>query len=163
IKHVVVIIKENHTFDNYFGSFPGAEGTGTCKKHDGSTFPCGHAPDRTPGDLCHAHSCALVNWNGGTMDGWDLAGGSGEGKDLAYAQYQEADITNYWSYAKAFTLGDHFFANVLGPSFPGHLVVLAAQCGWATGNPNTEITHPYWGCDQSTSARISIEDQTTCQ
>ena len=29
IKHVVVIVKENHTFDNYFGSFPGAEGTTT--------------------------------------------------------------------------------------------------------------------------------------
>src|SRR5665213_2440234 len=29
IHHIVVIVKENHTFDNYFGSFPGAEGT-TC-------------------------------------------------------------------------------------------------------------------------------------
>ena len=27
IKHVVLIIKENHTFDNYFGTFPGANGT----------------------------------------------------------------------------------------------------------------------------------------
>jgi phospholipase C len=163
IKHVVVIVKENHTFDNYFGSFPGAEGTSTCTKHDGTTFACGHAPDRTTTDLCHAHSCALTNWNSGKMDGWDMPGGSGENLDLAYAQYQEADIPNYWAYAKAYTLGDHFFANVLGPSFPGHLVVLAAQCGWATGNPNTEITHPYWGCDQSTSARIPVEDQTTCQ
>src|SRR5499427_7579180 len=78
IKHVVVIVKENHTFDNYFGSFPGAEGTTTCKKHDGTTIACGHAPDRTTTDLCHAHSCALVNWNSGTMDGWDLPGGSGD-------------------------------------------------------------------------------------
>ena len=41
------------------------------------------------------------------------------GDNLAYAQYQEADIPNYWAYAKAFTLGDHFFANVLGRAFPG--------------------------------------------
>ena len=48
-----------------------------------------------------------------------------------------------------FTLGDHFFANVLGPSFPGHTFVLAAQAGWATGNPDTTSPHPYWGCDQA--------------
>ena len=163
IKHVVVIVKENHTFDNYFGTFPGADGTTTCTKHDGTTIPCGHAPDKTTTDLCHAHACALVNWNGGNMNGWDLAGGSGDGLPLAYAQYQEADIPNYWAYARAFTLGDHFFANVLGPSFPGHLVVLAAQSGWATGNPNTQILHPFWGCDQATSTRVTVEDQSTCQ
>ena len=27
IEHFVVLMQENHTFDNYFGSFPGAEGT----------------------------------------------------------------------------------------------------------------------------------------
>ncbi len=43
IKHVVVIVKENHTFDNYFGSFPGAEGTSTCQLMNG-TIPCGKAP-----------------------------------------------------------------------------------------------------------------------
>ena len=26
IEHVVIIVKENHTFDNYFGTFPGATG-----------------------------------------------------------------------------------------------------------------------------------------
>ena len=162
IDHVIIIVKENHTFDNYFGSFPGAEGTTTCTKHDGTTFPCGHAPDRTSNDLCHQHSCALVNLNGGAMNGWDLTGGSGENQPLAYQQYLESDIPNYWAYARAFTLGDHFFANVLGPSFPGHLEVLAAQCGWATGNPPTDITHPYWGCDQAASATVSVQDQSTC-
>ncbi len=36
IKHVVVIVKENHTFDNYFGSFPGAEGTTHVPDLDGT-------------------------------------------------------------------------------------------------------------------------------
>jgi phospholipase C len=162
IKHIVVVVKENHTFDNYFGTFPGAEGTTTCTRHDGTTFPCGRAPDRTPSDLDHDHPGALVNWNGGAMNGWDLPGGSGSGgNDLAYAQYLEADIPNYWAYAKAFTLGDHFFANVLGPSFPGHLVVLAAQAGWATSNPDN-VTSAFWGCDQSADARLPIDDQATC-
>src|SRR5690242_5955262 len=43
IHHVVVIVKENHTFDNYFGTFPGAEGTSICKTSTGN-IACPHAP-----------------------------------------------------------------------------------------------------------------------
>ena len=162
IKHVVVVVKENHTFDNYFGSFPGAEGTTTCKKHDGTTFPCPHAPDKTSHDLSHAHSAGLVDMNGGKMDGWDMPGSSqgSNTDDLAYAQYQESDIPAYWQYARQFVLGDHFFSEDIGPSFPGHLAVLAAQAGWATGNPSAI---PFWGCDQPANTLITIQDQTTCQ
>ena len=162
IKHVVVVVKENHTFDNYFGSFPGADGAKQAKTKSGMITPP-HAPDRTPRDLCHAHSCALTDWNGGAMDAWDdVAGTSTNGDNLAYAQYQEADIPNYWQYARHFTLADHFFANVLGPSFPGHTFVLAAQAGWASGNPNTQLTHPYWGCDQAKSTLVTVEDPVSC-
>jgi phospholipase C len=158
IKHVVVIVKENHTFDNYFGSFPGAEGTSTCMTSTGP-IACPHAPDSTPRDLCHEHSCALADWNGGGMNGWDsVSGTSVNGDNLAYAQYHESDIPNYWQYARHFTIADHFFANVLGPSFPGHLMVLAAQAGWAIGNPNTDIYWPYWGCDQSFYSRVDVLD-----
>lgn len=161
IKHVVVIVKENHTFDNYFGSFPGAEGTTTCKRSNGQTFPCPHAPDRTPRDLDHSHEPGLQDWNGGKMDGWDLtAGTSVNGDDLGYAQYHEEDIPNYWAYARNFTLGDHFFSEMIGPSFPGHIAVLTAQAGWALGNPTT--TGAYWGCDQLPGTTITIQDQTTC-
>ncbi len=41
--------------------------------------------------------------------------------------------------------------------------MLAAQVGWATGNPNTTITKPYWGCDQAADTRVTIQNQTTCQ
>jgi phospholipase C len=160
IKHIIVIVKENHTFDNYFGSFPGAEGTSTAKLADAGTIPVPHAPNATPRDLCHEHGCALTDWHGGAMDGWESTNPAND--TLAYAQYQESDIPNYWKYAKTFTLGDHFFANVLGPSFPGHSFVLAAQAGWATGNPNTNILHPYWGCDQDPSSRVSILSGGTC-
>ena len=160
IKHVIIVVKENHTFDNYFGSFPGAAGISQCATPQG-TGPCPHAPDRTPRDLCHAHSCAITDWHGGAMDGWgNVDGSSKNNDDLAWAQYHEDDIPNYWAYAKAFALGDHFFSNVLAPSFPGHLQVLTAQAGWTTGNPST--TGAYWGCDQLSVAKIPIQDQTTC-
>jgi phospholipase C len=162
IKHVVVVVKENHTFDNYFGSFPGAEGTTQCKTSSGMiTAP--HAPNSTPRDLCHEHSCALSDWNGGAMDGWlSVSGASSNNDNLFCAQYQEADLPNYWAYAKKYALGDHFFANVLGPSFPGHTFVLAAQAGWATGNPGQAITSPFWGCDESSSYTVSVLDNGTC-
>jgi phospholipase C len=163
IKHVVVVVKENHTFDNYFGSFPGADGISQIQTSSGTITPP-RAPDRTPRDLCHSHSCALTDWAGGAMNGFDQTSGTSvNGDNLGYAQYQEADIPNYWQYARHYALGDRFFANVLGPSFPGHTFVLAAQTGWATGNPNTNILHPYWGCDQDAGTMITVEDQTTCQ
>ncbi|HTQ45539.1 MAG TPA: alkaline phosphatase family protein [Polyangiaceae bacterium] len=162
IKHVVVIVKENHTFDNYFGTFPGAEGTTSCLTTMGQiTTP--HAPNSTPRDLCHEHSCALQDLDGGKMDGWlAVSGASMNNDNLFCAQYQESDLPNYWSYAKNFALGDHFFANVLGPSFPGHTFVLAAQAGWATGNPGYTVTNPYWGCDEASSYTVDILDNGSC-
>ena len=163
IKHVIVIVKENHTFDNYFGSFPGAEGTTTANTNDRGVIQVKEAPDKTPRDMCHEHACALTDWDNGKMDGWDsVTGSTSGGDDLAYSQYLEKDIPNYWAYAKAFSLGDHFFANVLGPSFPGHLFTLAAQAGWSYGNPATQVYWPYWGCDQASSTTMPIEDEQSC-
>ncbi len=167
IKHVIVIVKENHTFDNFFGTFPGAEGTTKCVTSTG-TIDCPHAPDK-PRDLCHLHDCALNDWNGGKMNGWDQnPDTSRNGDNLAYAQYHEDDIPNYWRYARHFTLADHFYANMLGPSFPGHTFFLAAQAGWAVGNPPTDISlwppkvHPYWGCDETAGDTCPVLDQASC-
>jgi phospholipase C len=163
IRHVVVVVKENHTFDNYFGSFPGADGISQIQTSQGSITPP-HAPQNMPRDLCHDHPCALTDWANGAMNGWEQVSGASDGGDnLVYAQYQESDIPNYWLYARHFTLGDRFFANVLGPSFPGHLFVLAAQDGWATSNPDSTGIQAYWGCDQSSDVTLPVDDQQTCQ
>ena len=153
IQHVIVVVKENHTFDNYFGSFPGADGISQIQLSSGTITPP-HAPDSTPRDLCHEHSCALQDLAGQ----WEqVAGATQNGDNLAFAQYQESDIPNYWQYARHFTLADRFFADVLGPSFPGHTFVLAAQAAWADGNPNTQVYWPYWGCDQAASTQVTVE------
>ena len=143
VQHVVVVVKENHTFDNLFGAFPGAEGTRTATLSDGSVVPVPHAPPVPPRDYCHTHDCALTAWHGGAMDGWDKNPGARRNGDLgAFAQYDEADLPNYWAYARRFTLADHYFSSMLGPSLPGHLFTIAAQAGWATGMPARAPWHP---------------------
>ena len=158
IRHVVVVVKENHTFDNYFGSFPNANGVSSIDTGQGIITPP-HATDMTR-DLCHTHECALIDYAGNWLQN---AGATMNGDNMVYAQYQEADIPNYWAYARTYTLGDNFFANVLGPSFPGHTFVLAAQVGWADDNPPISVSHPYWGCDEPAGDTVQIQDQTTCQ
>src|SRR4029450_12810572 len=74
IKHVVFLIKENRTFDNLFGTFPGVNGAATAND-DGTIRPLVRGTDgRLPGDLPHCYVCALQAWNYGRMDGFDQGG-----------------------------------------------------------------------------------------
>jgi phospholipase C len=77
IKHVVFIIKENRSFDNYFGTFPGAEGATSGRISTGQTIPLGHTPDRTPRDISHSFQSAVTAIDGGAMDRFDLIPGGG--------------------------------------------------------------------------------------
>jgi len=160
IQHVVIILKENHTFDNFFGTFPGADGI-TGQTSDGHAIT--EAQDEIFNDLCHTHACALVDLNQGQLNGWSLDGGSDPGDGTPYQQYLERDIPNYWAYARTFTLGDHFFASNLGPSTPGHLYTLAAQAAWALDNPSNAggLQNVIAGCDLPSTAILPLMDPTT--
>ncbi len=151
IEHLVFIVNENHTFDNLFSGFPGADSIQTIPGPDGG-FPAPQCPDALPRDLCHEHSCALTDWDDGGMDGWaNVAGSSDDAGDrLAWCQYTQSEIPGYWALASNYALADHFHASMLGPSFPGHMFTLAAQAGWSVGNPYDTtfgLTQIIWGCD----------------
>jgi phospholipase C len=106
IEHVVIIVKENHTFDNYFGAFPGA---------DGEAVP--QAPDPIEPDPPHDHRAWLKSQVPAP------AGGVTGGVRLGYA---EADIPAYWAYAQNYVLCDHYFTDVASQSEPNHLFLIAA-------------------------------------
>ena len=57
----------------------------------------------------------------------DNAQGNLNGDYLAYSQFQQSDIPNYFSYASNFVLADNMFSSLTGPSFPNHLYTVAAQ------------------------------------
>src|SRR5689334_24657535 len=75
IQHVVIMMLENHTFDNYFGTFPGAYGV---------TLP--QAPNPMPRDYNHGSEAALAGIDGGKMDHFE---------PHAYVQYKQSDIPVY--------------------------------------------------------------------
>lgn len=144
IKHVVFIIKENRTFDNYFARFPGAEGTATGKTSTGETVELKEAYDVQEPDLGHSFFDGIIAINGGKMDGFDLITNA---DDLSgYTSFTRDGIPNYWSYAENFVLGDHMFSSMYGPTFPEHLYTVGAYAADVTGN-KLQTNAPGGYCD----------------
>lgn len=154
IKHIIIIDKENHSYDNLFGLFPGADGTAYARLSDGKVIKMGRMPDHTLLDVGHAGAAAVLAVDNGRMDDFDLLPGAIQnGQIIADSEYHEADIPNYWAYAKRFTLDDHFFSTIMGPSFPNHLVSVAATSGNTTDNPHGQLVHA-WGCDGGSASWV---------
>jgi len=125
IRHIVFIISENHTFDNYFGTFPGADGATSGLLSNGQWIPLSPMPDAYEGTgLCNGWDCALQAMDAGKMDRFDLISG---GTWTAFTQAQEQEIPNYWAYARRFAIADRYFTSVHGPSLPNHLFAISAQ------------------------------------
>jgi phospholipase C len=144
IRHVIVILQENRSFDSYFGTFPGADGipmrdgeptvcvddpaTQTCTKpyHDTS--------DRNGGGP-HSGRDAVKDVNGGRMDGFIAQAERGRrgcldnndpacslaAKTDVMGYHDGCDIPNYWKYARNFVLQDRMFEPNASWSLPAHL------------------------------------------
>jgi phospholipase C len=162
IQHVVFIIKENRSFDTYFGTFPGADGATTGTTSTGQVITLGHTPDKTPRDICHTWDCAHQAVDGGKMDKFNLIGGCNVNGDyLCYTQLTENDLPNYFTYAGNFVLADRMFSSLEGPSFPNHLYTVAAQSGGAIDVPSNALnTKEYWGCDADDTVTVPVMDSS---
>jgi phospholipase C len=166
IKHVVFIIKENRTFDQLYGRFPGANGATTGM--DGSVErPLTRALDVLPEDIRHCYECALQAWDQGRMDGFGSISPAAE--RYAYTQARPDQIPNYWRWAQDYVLADNFFASAQGPSFPNHLYSIAATSGGTHDNPDqsgSELRDRHrstglfkaWGCDSLPTSTIAVTD-----
>jgi phospholipase C len=158
IQHIVFIIKENRSFNEYFGTFPGATGATSGPVSNGSTITLNHTPDRVR-DLGHGWNDALTAINGGKMNQFDLvAYGNINGDYMSMSQLYQTDLPNYWSYAQTYTLSDMTFSSLHGGSFPNHMYTIAADNFEATSNP-ANPGHPkfgYWGCDAPTGSTVTL-------
>jgi phospholipase C len=163
IQHTVFIIKENHTFDNYFGAFPAADGVTSGVTSTGQVVPLASMPDSYQAGLCNGWPCAILAMDGGKMDKFDLIS-PGLG---AYTQGTENDIPNYWAYARQFVLADHYFTSVHGPTDPNFFYAIAAQSGGVIdngGNPGagTDCAGNSWGLFAVLSSTGNITYQAPC-
>jgi phospholipase C len=149
IRHVVVIMQENRSFDSYFGRFPGADGI---PKHvcvvdplrGGCDRPYHDASDRNSGGP-HDHVDALRDIANGRMSGFVRQAEAGRThfcrhhidspqcsltprKPDVMGYKTGADIPNYWAYARHFVLQDHMFQPDTSWSLPSHLYLVS---GWS--------------------------------
>jgi phospholipase C len=160
IKHIVIIMQENRSFDTYFGTFPGAEGyprqngnftvclndlkTGLC------VYPYHDASERNYGGP-HGQISAAADIDGGKMDGFIAQAESGKagcentnnpdcgGTSATDVMgfHDAREIPNYWKYAETFVLQDHLFEPNASWSLPQHLFMVSewsARCSKA-GDP----------------------------
>jgi phospholipase C len=154
IKHIVMIMQENRSFDSYFGTFPGADGI---PMHHGKPTVCLPAPHRTRclrpypdhrdrnGGGPHGRPGFHTDVNHGRMNGFVRTAvtaakhcadqnnpgcTNGNGRDVM-GYHTRRDIPNYWAYAKNFVLQDHMFEPIHTWSLPAHLWAVsdwAAHC-----------------------------------
>jgi len=161
IQHVVFIVKENRSFDNYFGLFPGANGASQGTLSNGQVVPLWHMQDAPYHDMAHDWISANDAIDGGKMDGFDLIFQANvDGDYLSYSQLQQSDIPNYWTYAKNFVLGDAFFSSLHGPSLPNHFYTIAATSWGVISTPDVSSSNNSWGCD-TTNPNMTVQQMNS--
>lgn len=144
IRHVIFLVKENRSYDNYFGRYPRGDGSVQGELSDGSTMPLTKGTDRLSPDIHHDFEAGMQGINGGRMNGFDKIRG-GQWLD-GYTAFTRKGIPNYWSYADHFVLGDRMFTSMYGPTLPEHFYLLAAQSARVTSNRVGESSYRY--CDK---------------
>jgi phospholipase C len=164
IKHVVIVMQENRSFDEYFGTYPGADGipAGVCLP-DPSKGDCVkpyHDPaDRNCGGP-HAHPSFVTDVDGGKMDGfvataavWDandpvaVKDGCGAAGREVMGYKTGQDIPNYWAYARNFVLQDRMFEASNAWSLPSHLFMVSAWSAKCTSLLDPMSCHSSWGAN----------------
>ena len=132
IKHIVVIMQENRSFDNYFGTYPGANGIpkNVCMPLDPdhpNNSPCVKpflSTNPVSEDMPHGYQPSTVAYDNGKMDGFMLAENE-DPKTMSY--YDNKTIPYYWDLAKHYVLADNFYSSVLSYSLPNHWYAVAGQ------------------------------------
>jgi phospholipase C len=172
IRHIVIIMQENRSFDSYFGTYPGADGIPGLVGNPG-TVPCLPDPDRHTceqpyhdrrdrnGGGPHGHVTALSDVAGGRMDGFITQAELGRtsyckthfddprcsfmpNKPDVMGYHDWREIPNYWDYASNYVLQDHMFESDSSWSLPEHLYLVSGWSAFCTqkGDPMSCHSEP---------------------
>ncbi len=155
IKHIVVIMQENRSFDNLFMGFPNADTVTSGLAIDPTTHTpvsvsLAPVPFEDGHDLDHTHIGFLGDFQNGQMDSFQRSGYPTV--DYAYAYVPQSETVPYWTLAQRYTLGDRMFESNSGPSFVAHQYMIAGQSANADENP----AFIPWGCDAPTTDTVAL-------
>lgn len=157
IKHIVVIVQENRSFDNLFYGFPGANTATVAQLSTGGTIALRPLPFESGYDLGHGMSDFMADWNSGKMNGFDLDGGPTPACYVAdyggscptnipvnaeFSYVEHSETTPYFAMASNYALADNFFTSQIDSSYDAHLFLVAARSHIV----NLPSAIP-WGCD----------------
>ncbi len=157
IKHVIVMIQENRSFDNLFARFPGADGAKSGKMRVSGKVHKIKLAEANLDELCdfgHSYAGYAEDYDLGKMDGFNHPSGGKECPGPAgtkpYQYVNPKQIAPYWDIAKEYVLADHMFQTQGSGSFTAHQDLIR---GGTTINKDQTaslvdypVTRP-WGCD----------------
>lgn len=142
IKHIVVVVLENHAFDNEFGTYCQAKGkycpstvvgypAGLCAPLNPSSasacvkpWPFTRANWTITQPMLHDQVSSLSAWNNSSDNNFYLAERSGLDP---FGYYSGSTVPTYWDLAEEYGLGDNFFSSTLSYSLPNHWFLVAGQ------------------------------------
>jgi phospholipase C len=135
IRHIVLLMMENHSFDNYLGTLGRGDGLPNPppvnRRHDGTPVPAHHFP--TTGQTANVPSqswrASHQQFDQGRNDGFvssieDIAPHADASLGMGY--WTAADLPFYAGLAGTFPLADRWFCSCLGPTFPNRRFLIAA-------------------------------------
>ncbi|HTA40748.1 MAG TPA: alkaline phosphatase family protein [Candidatus Acidoferrales bacterium] len=162
IKHIVIIVQENRTFENIFAGFPNADAPMFGYLHDGTKVPLEPLSLNNSLNLAHGIGAAKIDWNNGAMNGFDTAAVlTGYPPRTAYRYLSRLSVKPYWTLARQYTLADKMFETEWGGSFTAHLDLIA---GTTKLSPNlAEADYPSavpWSCDAPAGTTTTVVDPT---
>ncbi len=134
IRHWILLMQENRSFDHYFGSMAGVDGipAGATNPHtDGSPVAAFHTSAYCVDDPSHSWSGSHREWNGGANDGFVVANGN---TDRGMGYFTEADLPFYYDLARTFAMSDHHHCGVLGPTQVNRMYYMSATSFGMTTN-----------------------------
>ena len=134
IKHVIVDLQENRSFDHYYGFAPFVGSFGVPAHYEqpdgmgGSVAPY-HLTSLTTPDISHTWPATQGGYDAGRMDGFFTSDGLG-----AMGYYTASDLPFYYSLFESSTLCVSYFCSVLGPTYPNRFHAVAGTSGGITTN-----------------------------
>jgi phospholipase C len=134
IKHVIVDVQENRSFDHYYGFAPFAASYGvptgyTQPDGNGGVVAPHHATSLSTSDIGHTWTAMHGAYNGGKMDGFYQTNGNG-----ALGYYGAGDLPFYYDLYQSSTLCVNYFCSILGPTYPNRFYLAAGTSGGITTN-----------------------------